>query len=186
MVPDFALRFQAMIRSMREVILPALPNGQMLAVDQANILIGYLRIMALQHDRVFDYLLTELAEYAELVNAMVEDAGKSDDAVAAAARAALANAQPILEMSIPRQSELADVVRSLKNSADALLCAAQKNGSGGLDRASANRVMEQAGRQITRERAWFSASGFELDADLLPSMDEVLRSRRETPSRGRE
>src|ERR1700689_2289887 len=70
-VPAFTLRLQAMIRSLREVILPALPSGQMLATDQANILVGYLRIMALQHDKVFDYLLAELSEYTELINAMV-------------------------------------------------------------------------------------------------------------------
>jgi hypothetical protein len=177
-VPDFALRFQAMIRSLREVILPALPSGQMLAIDQANILVGYLRIMALQHDKVFDYLLAELSEYAALVNAMAEDAPDGQDEVVAAARAALAQAAPILKMSIPRESELAGVVKSLKQSADALLCAAQKNGTAALARAAANRVMEQAGRQITRERAWFRASGFELEADKLPSIEEVLYDRR--------
>jgi hypothetical protein len=188
MVPDFALRFQAMIRSLREVILPALPNGQMLAIDQANILIGYLGIMALQHDKVFDYLLAELSEYAELVNAMVEDApgGESNDETVVAARAALAKATHILKMSIPRQSELSGVVTSLKKSADELLCAARQSETAALGQASANRVMEQAGRQIMRERAWFRESGFELDADKLPSIDEVLYSRREMPASGLE
>lgn len=186
MVPDFTLRLQAMIRSLREVILPALPSGQMLATDQANILVGYLRIMALQHDKVFDYLLAELSEYTELINAMVEDASDGQDEVLVAARAALARAAPILEMSIPRQSELAAVVKSLKRSADELLCAARKNGTAALGQAAGNRVMEQAGRQIMRERAWFSASGFELEADKLPSIDELLYTRREAPAHGRE
>jgi hypothetical protein len=188
-VPDFALRLQAMIRSLREVILPALPSGQMLAIDQANILVGYLRIMALQHDKVFDYLLAELFEYTQLVNAMVEDADGQHEAdgqseLVAAARVALADAAPLLKMSIPRQSELAGVVTSLKQSADELLCAAQKNGTAALARAAANRVMEQAARQIMRERAWFRASGFELEADKLPSIDELLYTRRAAPLRG--
>jgi hypothetical protein len=177
-VPDFALRFQAMIRSLREVILPALPSGQMLAIDQANILVGYLRIMALQHDKVFDYLLAELSEYAALVSAMAEDAPDGQDEVVATARAALAEAAPILKMSIPRESELAGMVKSLKQSADALLCAAQKSGTVALAQAAANQVMEQAGRQIMRERAWFRASGFELEPDKLPSIEEVLYHRR--------
>ncbi len=37
--------------------------------------------------------------------------------------------------------------------------------------------MEQAERQIMRERVWFRASGFELDASQLPSIDEVLGAR---------
>jgi hypothetical protein len=183
-VPDFTLRLQAMIRSLREVILPALPSGQMLAIDQANILVGYLRIMALQHDKVFDYLLAELSEYTELVNALVEDASDGQDEVLVAARAALARAAPILKLSIPRQSELAAVVKSLKRSADELLCAARENGTAALGQAAGNRVMEQAGRQIMRERAWFSASGFELEADKLPSIDELLYTRREAPAHG--
>jgi hypothetical protein len=34
--------------------------------------------------------------------------------------------------------------------------------------------MRQAERQILRERAWFRASGFELDASQLPSIGDVL------------
>ena len=184
MVPDFALRIQAMIRSLREVILPALPAGEMLAIDQTNILIGYLRIMALQHDKVFDYLLAELADYTELVDAMVEEAGDGHDEVVLAARTAVAEAKPLLETSIPHQSEVAARVRALKTCADDLLCAVRQSGPAGRSHALANRVMEQAGRQILRERAWFRASGFELDADKLPSIDEVLYRPRETAARG--
>src|SRR6202030_1228628 len=91
MVPDFALRIHAMIRSLREVVVPALPNDEMLAIDQANILVGYLGIMAEQHDRVFEYLLVELSEYAELLSALVEEANgaQSIEGAIAKARAAL-------------------------------------------------------------------------------------------------
>ena len=182
MVPDFALRIPAMIRSLREVILPALPTDEMLAIDQANILVGYLGIMAEQHDRVFEYLRVELAEYAELLSAMVEDADGAqsiEDAVAKA-RAALGMAAPILRMSIPRQGELGALVRSLKESVDELLLAARQDGTPAFRQASSKRVMLQAERQILRERAWFRASGFELEAGQLPSIDDVL-----LPNRGK-
>jgi hypothetical protein len=176
MVPDFALRIHAMIRSLREVVLPALPNDEMLAIDQANILVGYLGIMAEQHDRVFEYLLVELAEYAELLRAMVEDAhgAQSTGDAVAKARAALGVAAPILQMSIPRQGELSALVRSLKESVDELLLAARQDGTPAYRQASSTRVMLQAERQILRERAWFRASGFELEAGQLPSIDDVL------------
>jgi hypothetical protein len=181
-VPDFALRIQSMIRSLREVILPALPNDQMLAIDQANILVGYLRIMAEQHDRVFEYLLAELSEYAKLVGALTEDAqgaqgGESIDGAVATARSALAEAAPVLRVSIPRQAELAALVKSLKVSVDELLHAARQDGTAAFRQAAAKRVMEQAARQVLRERVWFSASGFELDATRLPSIDEALGAR---------
>jgi hypothetical protein len=176
MVPDFALRIQSMIRSLREVVLPALPNDQLLAIDQANILVGYLRIMAEQHDRVFEYLLVELSEYTELVSALADDAqgsGSIDGAVAKA-RSALAQAAPLMQMPIPRQRELTALIRSLKESADELLLAARQDGTPAYRQASAEQVIQQAERQIRRERAWFRASGFELDVSRLPSIDDVL------------
>jgi hypothetical protein len=179
MVPDFALRIQSMIRSLREVILPALPNEQMLAIDQANILVGYLRIMAEQHDRVFEYLLVELSEYAELVNALTMDVqgGESSEAAVAAARSALAKAAPVLQTSIPRQAELAALVKSLKVCVDQLQQSVRRHGTAASRAASTKRVMEQAERQIMRERVWFRASGFELDAGGLPSIEQVLGAR---------
>jgi hypothetical protein len=176
-VPDFALRIQSMIRSLREVILPALPNDQLLAIDQANILVGYLRIMAEQHDRVFEYLLVELAEYAKLVGVLIDGAqgGQSTDAAVARARSALAKAAPLT--AIPRQAELAARVKSLKVSVDELLHAAREDGTAAFRQESTSRVMEQAERQVLRERVWFRASGFELDASQLPSIDEVLGAR---------
>ena len=176
MVPDFALRIHAMIRSLREVVLPALPKNEMLAIDQANILIGYLGIMAEQHDRVFEYLLVELSEYAELLGALVEDArgAPSIEGAAAKARAALDMAAPILQVSIPRQGELSALVRSLKESVDELLVVAHQDGTPAYRQASTKRVMQQAERQILRERAWFRASGFELEPSQLPSIKDVL------------
>jgi len=176
MVPDFALRIHAMIRSLRDVVLPALPKNEMLAIDQANILVGYLGIMAEQHDRVFEYLLVELSEYAELLSAMVEDGhgAPSIEEAVAKARAALGIAAPILQISIPRQGELGALVRSLKESVDDLLHAAQLDGTSAYRQASAQRVMQQAERQILREREWFRASGFELDAGQLPPINDVL------------
>ena len=179
MVPDFALRIQSMIRSLREVVLPALPNDQLLAIDQANILVGYLRIMAEQHDRVFEYLLVELSEYAELVSALADDvqgAGSIDGAVAKA-RSVLAKAAPVVRMPIPRLSDLAALIRSLKESADELVLAARQDGTPAFRHASIDRVMQQAERQIRRERSWFRASGFELEAGQLPSIGDVLGTR---------
>jgi len=79
-----------------------------------------------------------------------------------------------LAQIIPRQSELAALVKSLKLSVDELQHAVRSDGTAAIREASTKRVMEQAERQIMRERVWFRASGFELDAGGLPSIDQVL------------
>jgi len=55
-----------------------------------------------------------------------------------------------------------------------LLQAARLDGTPAYRQASVQRVMLQAERQILRERVWFRASGFELDAGQLPPIDDVL------------
>jgi hypothetical protein len=176
MVPDFALRLQSMMRALQEVILPALPKDQQLAQDQAKILLGNLRIMATQQDRVFQYLLVELREYAGLLRKLSLEAtgGAATDAAAARARAALDRAEPITTLPIPSQTEVSDLLKSLKQAADELVHAAHEDGSGGFRQFLTAAVMQQSAAQILRERVWFSAAGFELDAGMLPSLDVVL------------
>jgi len=171
MVPGFALRIQSMIRAMREVVIPAIPPDQRLALDQANILVGNLRIMAEQHDRIFQYELTELREYARLLADLIEAAGSRDTAEA---RAVLARAEPVAAAAIPTQPELAALVRQLKAAADALLQAAHRDGSPDFRKAASELVMRQAEAQILRERRWLRAAGFELDPESLPSLDQLL------------
>ena len=99
---------------------------------------------------------------------------QSIEGALAKARAALGMAAPILQMSIPRQGELSALIRSLKESVDELLLATRQDGTPAYRHASRKRVMQQAEQQILRERAWFRASGFELAASQLPSIDDVL------------
>jgi hypothetical protein len=83
-------------------------------------------------------------------------------------------AAPILQMRIPRQGELSALVSSMRESVDELLLAARQDGTPGYRQASSKRVTLQAEQQILRERAWSHASGFELEAGQLPSIDDVL------------
>lgn len=177
MVPDFALRIQAMSRAMREVVLPAIPKDQKLAMDQANIVIGNLRIMAQQQDKLVQYILVELREYAQLIGALLERAEgdvETRDAVAQA-RSVLTDAKPIAAMLIPPQGHLAALTKSLKQAADDLLRAAHADGSAAFRKSADELVFQQSQAQILRERAWVRSAGFELEPDALPSLDEILR-----------
>jgi hypothetical protein len=62
----------------------------------------------------------------------------------------------------------------MRESVDELLLAARQDGTPGYRQASSKRVTLQAEQQILRERAWSHASGFELEAGQLPSIDDVL------------
>jgi hypothetical protein len=176
MVPDFALRIQSMIRSMQEVVIPAIPSSQRLALDQANIIVGNLRIMAEQHDKLFQYELVELREFVSLVREMAEAAvgGAASQASKEGARPVLENATKIVGLSIPTQSELAALTRSMKSAADALLRAAYEDGEPGFRAVARAAVMRQSESQIMRERSWFRMAGFELEPGKLATLEQVL------------
>jgi hypothetical protein len=177
MVPDFALRIQSMIRSLDEVVLPAIPDDRKLALDQARIIVGNLRLMADQHDKIFRYELVELHEYARLVGNLVAAAqgGGATKAAVELANASLLETGPIVELNIPHQHELSAFVKSLKSVADALVRSAHEDGTIAFRQTAASLVMRQSQAQIARERRWFQAAGFELEPDALPTFDEVLR-----------
>ena len=176
MVPDFALRIQSMIRSMQEVVIPAIPGSQRLALDQANIIVGNLRIMAEQHDKLYQYELVELREYASLVGKMAEAVvgGAASQAAKDGARLALESAAEVVGQSIPTQTEIAALTRSMKSAADALLRAAYEDGEPGFRAVAGAAVMRQSESQIMRERRWFRMAGFELEPEKLATLEQVL------------
>jgi hypothetical protein len=176
MVPDFRLRIQSMLRAMQEVVIPAIPASEKLAQDQASIIIGNLKLMAEQHDKLYRYELVELREYAQLVSQLIEAAGggASTDAACDAARQELQKSAGVRASFIPTQDELAALTRGMKQAADMILRAAYEDGEPQFRHAAAALVMKQSEKQITRERSWFRAAGFELEPEKLPPLDGVL------------
>ncbi|HTT83793.1 MAG TPA: hypothetical protein VMF67_09960 [Rhizomicrobium sp.] len=172
MVPDFRLRIQSMLRAMQEVVIPAIPAGERLALDQASIVVGNLKLMAEQQDKLYRYELVELREYAALVTELIDAAGGG--ASTEAARESLRNSAGVVTMPIPTQPELTGLTKAMKHAADTLLRAAYEDGSPEFRRAAAQLVMKQSASQITRERSWFRAAGFELEPESLPPLDELL------------
>ncbi len=179
MTPDHSLRLNTLLRAMQDVVLPAIDPRNRLALDQANIVVGNLRILLDQCDKAYQYEWAELREYFALVSAMSESARASSGAAdsLAAADAALAASSQLVGLAIPTQAELVARVRELKQAADTLLRAAYEHGTP-QHRSRVDRLVhEQAQRQLTRERVWFRKAGFELDARALPTMDEVIALR---------
>ncbi len=176
MVPGHALRIQSMLRSMQEVVIPAIPRDQNLAHDQANIIVGNLRLMSEQHDKVYQYELVELREYTALVRALIEASagGVSTRAALETARQTLEECAPVAALVIPTQSELSQLTRAMKLAADMLLRAAYEDGDTESRRTAIELVMRQSATQVLRERRWFRMTGFELEPEKLPTLEQVL------------
>lgn len=179
-----------MLRAMREVIMPAIAPQQRLALDQAAILIGNLKLMAEQQAFLLQYQLVELREYAALLRALrttaAAPAGTSEvdmNQVGASgqggagdvAETLLAQAAPLAETPIPTFAQASELTTALKAAADELLQHCLQSGSSQARREATALVMAQSERQITRERRWFRAAGFELEPEKLASLEQVLK-----------
>ena len=126
MIPNHLLRLQTMLRSMVEVIIPALDPDSQLARDQAQILVANLRLLSEQADHSYEYEMVELREYAALLARLIgsESAGTATMALQAACQSLLRDVEPIAVLPIPRHADLAAHVRALKAAVDGLLEAA--------------------------------------------------------------
>ena len=170
------LRLQSMLRAMIEVIQPAIDRSQQLAIDQANIMIGTLRMLLDQNNKAYEFRMVELRQYAKLVRKLLELAqgGPETHASCRAAKGVLARAEPIAALPIPTQAALTDLVRAMRTTADELLQAAHADGNPAFRRAAARLVLDAGGQELVRERVWVRAAGFEADPRALPSMEESL------------
>lgn len=176
MIPSHALRLQTMLRSMVEVILPAIDANQQLARDQAQILVGNLKLLAEQAARTYDYELAELREFVSLLRRLGEQAqgGAESNLAAQRARALLARLEPIAALPIPRETELASLVTLAREAADGVVAATALDGTPASRAAVAEAVLQQATTQNLRERVWFRAAGMDPAPETLPTLDEVL------------
>ena len=170
MTPDHRLRLQTMLRSMLDVVIPAIDSDHRLAIDQAQIIAGNIRLLLDQCDKAYEYEMAELREYGALLDALVNQlhGGAETSRRVAQARDLLAACAPIRRLAIPAQGELAAMVRVLKESVDGMVRAAHADGTPASASAASRLVLAQAEGQILRERVWFKQSGFELEPDRLP------------------
>ena len=176
MVPDLSTRLQVMQRSLREVIIPAITPENQLALEQANMMIGYIAMIMDQHDRQLHLDLAELRDYCTLTHELLELAQSRHISVpaSAAAHTLLRDAAPLAQIELPSSKALRGLLRALKSAADELLRGVLENGSA-EDRDAARKLMlPHSTRQLLRERVWLIKAGFELEPEKLPSIDSLL------------
>tara|TARA_R110000772_G_scaffold61606_13_gene138785 strand:+ start:3448 stop:3873 length:426 start_codon:yes stop_codon:yes gene_type:complete len=72
MVPDTLLRFDAMIRTLKNTILPAIPVDNKAAIEQASLLIASLGVMETQIPFAHAFEVSEVRELSSLIDVLVE------------------------------------------------------------------------------------------------------------------
>jgi len=172
--PD--IQITSMIKAMSDVILPAVDPNNKLAVEQSQLVIGMLSLMARQLPIQYRFDVDELGRLLDAARRM--QAATTSAPAAASALTALSQAEKtgseVLERCRLDPAELLGAIRALHSGLSGVVCAL----GGGDDTAAQVRaervVLDMAKEQLIRDRAMLVMQGFERDPAAVPAIEKLL------------
>ncbi|MCB2049995.1 MAG: hypothetical protein KDE63_01065 [Novosphingobium sp.] len=164
MTPSIDIRLASMIRSMQDVIVPAIDPSNSLACEQASLMIGHLNLLEQHWRRIFPYAQVCLDDLCTCASTLEPDGGPRTQGAAVDLDTAIAR-----DATDP-EKKYQDCARAL----EALVRAAAEDGTPAFQHQLESEVLAFSQRQVIRDRAWFAQSGFDIDSENLPSIDEVI------------
>ncbi len=169
MMPSIDLRLASMIRSVQEVILPALSGHSGLAQEQAHLLLGQLMVLRSQVDGALAFERIEATSLADLASELARTAkgGGKTEAAAAALAALLKGATG------EHPAEVRQFLQACSLAVEALIGASGEDGSEAFQAASAEAILRHGRQAALRNRRWFSATNFEAPEVRLPPLDPL-------------
>jgi len=169
MMPSIDLRLASMIRSVQEVILPALSGHSGLAQEQAHLLLGQLMVLRSQVDGALAFERTEAASLADLASDLARTAAGGGETRAAAS--ALATLLDGAVGELP--ADVRQFLQACSLAVEALVAASGEDGSKAFQASSAEAILHHGRQAALRNRRWFSAMNFEAPDVRLPALDPL-------------
>lgn len=161
------LQLRSALRALREVVMPAIDADNPLALEQLQIVIGMLQMLAVQLPLQYRYDHDELTRLVRLCDALNVDSSSALAQASAAASDTLARA-----MADP--AELLVAIRRLRVLSGEAVTAAYRDGSAQEKACISRLVLEHADQQLLRERAWVAAQGWEAQPARLPAIETLF------------
>ena len=168
MVPTAQLRLASMMRSVQDVILPAVA-GNAYATEQAMLMLGHLHVLAGQFDHVLRYEALQLR--AAQLHARQLCALAAGGAQTMAACAMLREQAGAEESDPPAIRALYETVQS---AAESLIRAAAIDGTQESAAAIQQATLVYGRACADRDRAWYGSMGFEASGTQLPDIPAML------------
>lgn len=167
--PDIALR--ATVKSLTDVVLPAVDADNAPAVEQLRIAIGLLNLLAERLPLEFRYDCDELERLAAFARGLAAiDAGRAE-ALHVGAEAG----EDVLARAQASPAEVLGAIRSLRETTGAAIGEGYTNGTPEVRERLGALVLAHADEQLTRERAWLLPQGWEPAPERLPAIEQLLR-----------
>jgi hypothetical protein len=172
------IQLSTMIRAMKDVVIPAVDARNELAMQQAQMIVGLLNLMAHQLPMQFRFDRDELqrlivsAQNLSQLHTQDPAIGEAAGQLAACRTAAAA----VLEQCATDPAELTSSVRDMREATSALVAAA----SSGRDKAALDViervVLDLSREQLLRDRSLMLPQGWEPDPAAVPAIELLLHS----------
>ena len=161
MNPSVDDRLASIIRSLTDIILPALPGEVGLAQEQTHLAIGHLKIIRAQLDSLPAFEIEELADTRALAAALLSKA-----AGGTATRSAVDAVRTALEQDGGDEHQRQSRIR-INRAIDELIRQLAVDGAADFRAFAADTVVRMQGERALKDRKWFALMGF--DSDILKS-----------------
>ncbi|MEH6759350.1 MAG: hypothetical protein V7676_17870 [Parasphingorhabdus sp.] len=164
------IQIKSMIKAMTEVVLPAVDENNALAVEQAQLIIGHLNLIAVRlplQFRADRNALDRLISYTH-------DVLESSDGEQAALVAAQADAADVLSRAKAEPQELVDAARRITEELDDNIRAIFDGDDEKATNALMANTLKMSEEQLLRDRSWLIMQGWEPDASIVPPIESLL------------
>ncbi|EPZ16239.1 hypothetical protein M622_13505 [Thauera terpenica 58Eu] len=170
------VQLAAMIKAMSDVIIPALPQGNMLAVEQANLVVGMLNLMQTQLPVQFRFDRDELQRLVEAAQ-QLKAVGTEDRVTAAGLEQVAvpcARATEVLERCKAGPDELYAAILQLRGALCALVDASATSADIGARECIESILLAMSKEQLLRDRALMKPQRWEPDPAAVPDIDTLV------------
>ena len=170
------LQLQSMIKSMSDVVLPAIDPANGMAQEQAQLILGMMHLMASRLPMQFSYDIDQLTRYVSLARELVgiSEGGQRTNEELAMLNSATESSEKTLRGAQTSPDDLEAAVLALRTRISALVEALWSDGEPTCREPIAKAVLAASKEQILRERAWFSPQGWDADMSGYASIESLI------------
>ena len=171
MVPDTVLRLVAVQKALEDIIVPLLPDDADFAREQLALIIKSIALMRKQIPLEYAFHVHDAKAFATFADELADKLPTS-----CLARASLATAvervRIIAPPQVPDRQALEDAVQALRAEIERVID--DDSADAATFAAIGPVVLAHTRRQTLLERAWVADTGFERDAESLPTPRNLI------------
>jgi len=166
MLPSLDVRFRNLIKSVQEVIAPAIPDDEKLAQEQVRLVVGHLSMMQEQWKNAVRFEAGSYRLMRELAEGL---AGLVDEGQAADLQASLEQTRATVQDDI---DALNAAICTIGAAIDRVILG--EDGRKPLSPDAYRLLLNYGDKSSFRDRVWFKGNGIDPDRDSLPPLKEIL------------